>query len=271
MGNKDLLTEAELAAWRPPPAMLDRIEAHRSRLGVDPAAFRILDFGCGRGKLVLWLRERGYDAVGVDVDPRPFEYGAPLFRSRGQHPEKCLVPLDSAGRSPFPESSFDFVVSNQVLEHVDDLGRAVAELRRVTRAGGEGFHVYPPHRRLVEGHLFMPFVHWLPKGRLRRQLITAYVLVGIEPHWWPRGRMPLRERAAVYYDYSVRETFYRPPAVLRSAFTEGGFETDLVDLRASQPLRKLFARVGLGPSSAPVRAWITNFAGDVGLATRLTN
>lgn len=270
MGNWDLLTEAELDSYKVHPFMLDRIESHRSRLGTGRAAFRILDFGCGRGKLVLWLREHGYDAVGVDLDPRPFEFGAGLYRSRGQQPESCLFPLDGAGRSPFPDSSFDFVVSSEVLEHVDDLGRVVAELRRVTRAGGEGFHLYPPHRRPVEPHLFMPLVHWLPKGWWRRQLIAAYVLLGVEPFWWPRDAKPRRERVAEYYDYSVRETFYRRPAVLRSAFRDGGFETSLVDVETELELRTRLARIGLGPSSPLIRAWATTFGDDVGLATRLS-
>jgi SAM-dependent methyltransferase len=270
VGHWDILTEAEFDSCEVNPSMLERIESHRSRLGTGRAAFRILDFGCGRGKLVLRLREHGYDAVGVELDPRPFEFGAGLYRSRGHQPEACLFLLDGRGRSPFPDSSFDFVVSSQVLEHVDDLGRVVAELRRVTRAGGEGFHIYPPHRRPVEPHLFMPLVHWMPKGWWRRQLIAACVALGVEPYWWPRDAKPRRERVAEYYDFSVRETYYRSPAVLRSEFGDGGFDTSLVDVETENRFRRRLARIGLGPSSPLIRAWTTTFGHNVGLATRLS-
>lgn len=42
--------------------------------------------------------------------------------------------------APIPDSSFDIVVSNAVLEHLEDPAPAFAELARVTKRGGYGFH-----------------------------------------------------------------------------------------------------------------------------------
>ncbi|UCC21301.1 MAG: methyltransferase domain-containing protein, partial [Promethearchaeota archaeon] len=36
---------------------------------------KILDFGCGRGLFVLWLKEHGYNAYGIDIDPIPIKNG----------------------------------------------------------------------------------------------------------------------------------------------------------------------------------------------------
>jgi 2-polyprenyl-3-methyl-5-hydroxy-6-metoxy-1,4-benzoquinol methylase len=72
MSNNDILTTAEFDAEPPHPEIISRIEACRLRFAVPKRAFRILDWGCGRGKLVLWLRELGHDAVGADIDDRPF-------------------------------------------------------------------------------------------------------------------------------------------------------------------------------------------------------
>jgi SAM-dependent methyltransferase len=269
MSNNELLTESELAQYRPHPAMLAGIERTRSRLGMSRDAFRILDWGCGRGKLVLWLREQGYNAVGVDIDPASFVRGADVFRTRRHAHEKCLFPLAPDGRAPFPDASFDFITSWQVLEHVADLTGAARELRRLTRDGGGGFHIYPPHLRLVEGHLFMPFVHWLPKNGLRRAVIGLYVSCGVEPHWWPREQMPLSRKIHVYYRYSVDETFYRSPRLVRSCFEESGFEAAFTDVEEWRTARRRMQNwLALGPRSRVIRTWYMNYGRNLGLATR---
>jgi hypothetical protein len=42
-----------------------------------------------------------------------------------------------------------------------------AELGRIIAAGGGGMHVFPAKWSIVEPHLHVPIVHWLPKNRLR--------------------------------------------------------------------------------------------------------
>ncbi len=106
MSNNDPLTQAEFDSYRPHPIMIDHIEQCRSGFGVAKEDFRILDWGCGRGKLVLWLRERGYAAVGVDIDPKPFANSADVFRSKGYLVEKCLHCLGPQGTAPFADSLF---------------------------------------------------------------------------------------------------------------------------------------------------------------------
>lgn len=48
----------------------------------------------------------------------------------------------------FPDASFDMVIANHVLEHVDDDGRAVAEIRRVLKPGGHAVLQTPFSRML---------------------------------------------------------------------------------------------------------------------------
>ena len=227
MSNNDLLTAEEFESYSPSAPIIRRIEACRARFGVPRARFRILDWGCGRGTFVLWLREQGYDAGGVDVDARPFANGAEVFARKGLRSEECLFCLDDDGTAPFPDAAFDMVTSWQTLEHIEDLESVASQLHRVTRNGGEGVHVFPPHRRIMEPHLFMPFVHWLPKNRLRRQLIATFVRAGVEPNWWPDGNMDRRRKVDVYYRYSVDETFYRPPGTILRCFHEAGFDAEL--------------------------------------------
>jgi SAM-dependent methyltransferase len=70
-----------------------------------PPGARILDAGCGTGRVALRLAELGYDCAGVDVDPSMLE----VARARGPALpwyEADLTALDLAGEGPF-----DLVVS----------------------------------------------------------------------------------------------------------------------------------------------------------------
>jgi SAM-dependent methyltransferase len=270
MSNNDCLTRAEYDAYRPHPLMVEHIERCRSAFGVARRDFRIVDWGCGRGKLVLWLREQGYHAVGVDLDPGPFANGADLFRAAGYRVDECLHPLDAGGRAPFPDSSFHFVTSWQTLEHVRDLGAVAAEWSRLTMDRGRGFHIFPPHRRIVEGHLFMPFVHWLPGNAARRWLIGAFVSLGIEPDWWPGARVGRSRKVGTYYRYSIEQTFYRAPRAVRDCLAASGFGTEFVDVEGGSRGRALARRwLGAGASSSLIRYWYLNHGRNVGLATTL--
>lgn len=59
-------------------------------------------------------------------------------------------------RLPFPDATFDYVISCQVLEHVQDYSTVLAELARVTKKSGVGYHEFPSRYRLIEGHIYVP-------------------------------------------------------------------------------------------------------------------
>ncbi len=61
-----------------------------------------------------------------------------LARARTTRPGSAPIELRKAGaeRLPYPEASFDVAVSTQVLEYVQDVPGALAEIHRVLRPGG---------------------------------------------------------------------------------------------------------------------------------------
>lgn len=93
---------------------------------------RVLEVGCGRGHLTARLAERGVDVVGVDANPKAAEVAI------------CdrVVHMRAEGLD-FPDSSFDAVVSVHAIEHIPPLERALGEMARVLKAGGEALFIYP--------------------------------------------------------------------------------------------------------------------------------
>lgn len=94
---------------------------------------RVLDAGCGTGGYLHWLVEKGSftGLAGIDVASDAIDYA----RTRVPAADLHIAPLS---RLPFPDASFDLVVTNDVVQHVDEaeLDESFAELRRVLRPGG---------------------------------------------------------------------------------------------------------------------------------------
>jgi SAM-dependent methyltransferase len=88
---------------------------------------RVLDLGCRYGALTRAYLE-GNDVVGVDVDREALAEAATLGI------ETVWADVDEP--LPFPDASFDVVVAGELIEHLRDPERLVAEARRVLRPGG---------------------------------------------------------------------------------------------------------------------------------------
>ena len=218
------LSDSVLENLSLPERIESALESYRRKRGLVPAEVNVLDWGCGRGASVLRLRERGYNAYGVDVDPEPIRHGSLMFTRKGYDPS-WLSLLQDDGATTHLDDFFHFSFSNQVFEHVRDLGLVASELERITAPGGAGYHIYPGAKQFVEGHLMMPFIHWLPKNQLRKTLIAFFVHTGRDPAWTELAEKTRRERVDAYFQYSIHKTFYRPHANVRRVFRESGFST----------------------------------------------
>jgi len=70
------------------------------------------------------------------------------------------------GRAPFADETFDVICSNAVLEHVSDLATLAREMRRVTKEGGIGYHLWHNYYSLSGGHVSDRLAHERPWGHL---------------------------------------------------------------------------------------------------------
>ena len=263
MGTKhDPLSEGELARYRLPEPLLRFLADYCARTGRPPAQVRVLDWGCGRGRTVARLREMGYQAFGVEISRETLENGRALFAERGWDPAEVLRQIEADGSTPFDSRTFDVVISQNVFEHVADLGRVAREQARLMKIGGRGLHHFPAHLRPVEGHLRMPFVHWLPKGELRRHAIVMFCRLGVGARWPHLEDLPWPEVARTYHQYSVEKTHYRRPAEIIATFRSNGLEAQLVsaDFNATLSRSPLLRRLAsAGPVRPAVNGWLSTF------------
>jgi len=101
---------------------------------------RVLDFGCGQGIETAYLhRLTGAQVFGIDVN-QEFDLWARsiagLINYDGEH-------------VPFPDDFFDVVYSFHVLEHVGELSKVLAEVRRVLKPEGVAYFGVPNKGRLL--------------------------------------------------------------------------------------------------------------------------
>jgi SAM-dependent methyltransferase len=98
-----------------------------------------LDLGCGDGILTDILFERiGRKPRLVGIDPDPLETDAARkfdFYER--------IHTVGGAAIPEPDATFDYVISNSVLEHISHLEPVIAEVGRVLKPGGKFFYTVP--------------------------------------------------------------------------------------------------------------------------------
>jgi SAM-dependent methyltransferase len=142
-------------------AHIARAESRSAALAdLLPRHGRILEVGCGSGGLLAALARGGRVVVGVDIALRwlivarrrlsDLGLSAPLFAA-------------SADRLPWADGTFDAVVADSVLEHLDDPAQALREWRRVLRPSGR-LVVWSPNRLALttDPHVGLWGVGWLP-------------------------------------------------------------------------------------------------------------
>ncbi|MBV9331682.1 MAG: class I SAM-dependent methyltransferase [Alphaproteobacteria bacterium] len=223
MSYDDPLTEADFAAFHPNDEVVRYLEQTREHLGLQKHETRVLDWGSGRGEYVTWLRDAGYDAFGAEIREEAAERGRTLLQAHGHDYARVIARISADVKTMLPANYFHFVFTHYVLEHVADIDAVTREIARLTAPGGCGFHVYPGKLRPIEPHLFMPFVHWLPKNPARKWAIATFVACGIDPRWGWLAAASRSRKVNAYYEFCNNETFYRSFRDVRRSFTEKGF------------------------------------------------
>jgi SAM-dependent methyltransferase len=176
-------------------AELGNLEANvrfLERSGLLAAGQRVLEIGTGRGTLLHELRTRGLDAVGVETSAERLEEAAARFPG---------LPIErvSGVRLPFPDASFDLVLSFDVFEHIPDSDAHLVEVRRVLKPGG-WYLLQTPNKW---SNTLFETIRWRSFTRWREDHCSLHTAAQLERRFRRHGFTPFLA------DVSVVTPFFR--------------------------------------------------------------
>lgn len=181
---------------------------------ISKSHIRILDAGCGQAKLLKYLHEFlpqfnpniTFEVFGYDISDHGVQEGAFFEETLGNlkldfpnvawHERlKIIVSNDTW---PFENDFFDIVISNQVLEHVWDHNFFFHENNRVLCPEGISIHLFPVKEVIMDGHLFLPFVHKFKNWNFTYNFIRFCSILGFGKY---KKELSISEFTEAHTDY----------------------------------------------------------------------
>ena len=138
-------TGERIVPWAPDAQVI--YEHYHRYLWAQPlvAGRRVLDLGSGEGFGAALLADTATAVVGVDIDERTVEHS----RANYAAPNLEFRVGSATDLSEFEDGSFGAVVAFEMIEHVAEHERVLAEIARVLAAGRAPDHVDARARRVL--------------------------------------------------------------------------------------------------------------------------
>lgn len=135
----------------------------------------ILDIGCGAAGKSLYYASKGANHVtGIEIVEH-YEQEANELAKKLKLENKFTFVLGDGAKMPFKENSFDTVIMNDAMEHVDDPESVLKEINRVLKPKGRLYVNFPPYYHPYGAHLSdamgMP---WIQLFFSEKTLANAY-------------------------------------------------------------------------------------------------
>ncbi len=180
------------ANWVPAPRYLlrrDRVMRHVRNL----APCRVLDIGCGPAALLSELAAQGFEAYGVDRSRQALKLAGALNTPAG--PMTLVPELD-----PDWKSSFDLIMSFEVIEHLEQDIEAMREWQTYLKPGGRLILSTPAHpSRWNAADVWAGHVRRYTKELLIRSIQDAgYTVETVECYGFPLANIMEHWRARAY-------------------------------------------------------------------------
>lgn len=129
----------------------------------NTSRLRVLDVGCGVGGACLALAKRNNYVVGIDLNPLVLPLAKLNVKDSNVQDGTIDFILANGLNLPFREGSFNLVICNDVLEHVDEKDKLLKELNFVLDNNGHIFLTTPNRLYPIEPHTGIIGVNLLPK------------------------------------------------------------------------------------------------------------
>lgn len=199
---------------------------------------RILDAGCGQGEIIAYLTEnlarldpeREYELYGYEVDDfnyqKPGYFGAAADVLSQQIPEidwkKRLSIISVTEAWPYANDHFQIIYSNQVMEHVEDQGAFLYEIKRTLVGGGFSVHIFPTKHCLMEVHMKIPLVQWIHNHDFLQNYIRFMTKIGFGNFRDHTPRPNRDEYALRHADFLLTYTNYQTTDALLRVSRKAG-------------------------------------------------
>ncbi len=192
------LDEAAFPAYSHPNPLINWLFWRRLRVVMDyiqqaAPVERALDFGCGSGVMLPFLAEVSREVTALDVDLAPLEW---VQRFIPLAANVRALDANQTSLADLAPHSYDFINALDVLEHVDDLPRTLADLLRLLKPGGQIIISGPTENilyqlgRRLAGPEYSGAYHERGVAEIRADLAKLATVRPIATLYWP---MPLFE------------------------------------------------------------------------------
>lgn len=200
----------------------------------------VLDIGCGGGGKTCYYATFGPEKIiGIDIVPHYAEEGNAFAREKGLDNIASFMTGD-ASKMLFEDETFDTIIMNDAMEHVDNPEKTLEECFRVLKKGGHLYINFPPYYHPYGAHLSdaigFPWVHSFFS---EQTLIDAYrKLVQDLPDGEDRlgFRISKRPDGSEYFSYINRMTIRRFRNIQKGVHYPAVYEKEL-------PLRNVVANL----------------------------
>jgi ubiquinone/menaquinone biosynthesis C-methylase UbiE len=137
-----------------------RLNAYKRGYFKDMAGKQVLDYGCGWGKASLNYLKHGATVHGIDIAANHVAGAEKTAAKAGFTSDKCMFEVMDAHALSYADNSFDMVIGNSILHHLD-ADTALAEVYRVLKPGGRALFSEP----LADNPLLRLFRKMTPNAR----------------------------------------------------------------------------------------------------------
>jgi 2-polyprenyl-3-methyl-5-hydroxy-6-metoxy-1,4-benzoquinol methylase len=166
----------------------------------DQKKIKVLDMGCGNGKLISYLLDSlpllqpdyifefyGFDVENAEVQVSGF-MDKTIDELSNKYPyinwEARMVLVRKEDNWPYKDGTFDFITSNQVMEHVMNHEFVFNEIARCLSPGGVSINLFPTREMLFEGHALMPIIHKIRDVDKRARYMRYFTKIGFSKHYF---------------------------------------------------------------------------------------